>query len=176
VGEFPHIFFPTCLMSTDPLLDPVRRHVAELGFELIEFHRSGPPQRPLIQVRIDRPDSRPGHGVSADDCVRVSRALQRLLAASAAPETRYLLQASSPGLERPVRFVEHWRRYLGREVRLRARTLPGHPRGRITGVPDDDHVQLRLSDGQEVMLALADFKSAVLLTDPADSADRENRE
>jgi ribosome maturation factor RimP len=163
-------------MSTDPLLDPVRRHVAELGFELVEFRRSGPPQRPLIQVRIDRPDSRPGHGVSADDCARVSRALQRLLDASAPVATRHLLQISSPGFERPVRFVEHWRRFRGREVRLRARTLVGRPRARIVAVPDDDHVQLRLSDGQEVLLALADLEDAVLLTDPADPADLENRE
>jgi len=154
-------------MRFDPLLDPVRRHVAALGFELIEFRRSGPPQRPLIQVRIDRPDSTPGHGVTAEDCVRVSRLLGRELAAIGEAGPQYAVQTSSPGFARPVRFVEHWRRYLGREVRLTARGLSGHPRATIVAVPDDEHVQLRLADGAMQVLALEDLKEATLLTDPA---------
>ena len=47
----------------------------------------------------------------------------------------YVLQTSSPGFERPVRFPEHWRRFLGREVRVRARVLRGHPRLTIVAVP-----------------------------------------
>ena len=38
---------------------------------------------------------------------------------------RYTLQVSSPGLERPVRFPEHWRKYLGRVVRVTSRALKG---------------------------------------------------
>jgi ribosome maturation factor RimP len=154
-------------MRSDPLLDPVRRHVAALGFELIEFRRSGPPQRPLIQVRIDRPDSRPGHGVTAEDCVRVSRSLVRELAAVGEPGVEYAIRTSSPGFDRPVRFPEHWRRYLGREVRFTARGVSGHPRAVIVEVPDDEHVQLRLADGAAHLLALEDLKEATLLTDPA---------
>ena len=154
-------------MHSDPLLDPVRRHVAALGFELIEFRRTGPPQRPLIQVRIDRPDSRPGHGVTAEDCVRVSRSLGRELAAAGAPGVEYAVRTSSPGFDRPVRFPEHWLRYLGREVRFAARGVPGHPRAVIVAVPDDEHVQLRLADGATYLLALEDLKEATLLTDAA---------
>ena len=154
-------------MPSQPLLDPVRRHVAAMGFELIEFHMGGPPQRPLIQVRIDRPDSTPGHGVTAEDCVQVSRSLARVLEAEAQPGARYLVQASSPGFERPVRFVEHWRRYLGREVRVAARGLSGHPRATVVAVPDDDHVQLRLADGEPYLLALENLKEATLLMDSA---------
>jgi ribosome maturation factor RimP len=154
-------------MASHPLLDPVRRHVAAMGFELIEYRLSGPPQRPLIQVRIDRPDSTPGHGVTAEDCVRVSRSLARALETEAEPLVRYLVQASSPGFERPVRFVEHWRRYLGREVRVSARGLAGHPRATVVAVPDDDHVQLRLADGEPFLLALENLKEATLLMDPA---------
>ena len=160
-------------MDADSLLESVRRHVAELGFELIEFRMSGPPQRPAIQVRIDRSDSRPGHGVTAEDCARVSRVLERVFESPGAIGDRYQLQVSSPGLERPVRFPEHWRRYAGRTVRVTARSLAGHPRAVILELPDEAHVRLRLPDGQETTVALADVKEALLQQEPAAEGRRE---
>jgi ribosome maturation factor RimP len=154
-------------MGADSLLEAVRRIVADLGFDLVEFRMSGPPQRPAIQVRIDRPDSRPGHGVTAEDCGRASRALERMLEGPGGVGDRYLLQVSSPGFERPVRFPEHWRRYAGRVVRVAARTLKGHPRAVILDLPDDGHVRLRLPDGSEPVVALADIKEALLQEEPA---------
>jgi len=153
-------------MGADLLLEAVRRIVADLGFELVEFRTSGPPQRPAIQVRIDRPDSRPGHGVTAEDCARASRALERMFEAPGGVGERYALQVSSPGIERPVRFPEHWRRYAGRTVRLTARPLKGHPRGVILELPDEAHVRVRLADGSETVLPLADIKEAWLQEDP----------
>lgn len=154
-------------MATDSLLEAVRRHVAALGFELIEFRKSGPPQRPSIQVRIDRPDSRPGHGVTAEDCARVSRTLERWFEGEGGIGRRYLLQVSSPGIERPVRFAEHWRRYVGRTVRMTVRSLAGHPRAVILEVPDEDHVRVRLPDGAHVVVPLSEIKEAWLQeTDP----------
>lgn len=149
-------------MGADSLLEAVRRIVADLGFELVEFRMSGPPPRPAIQVRIDRPDSRPGHGVTAEDCGRVSRALEPMLEAPGGVGDRYTLQVSSPGFERPVRFPEHWRRYVGRVVRVTARTLKGHPRAVILDLPDDGHVRLRLTDGSEQIIALTEIKEALL--------------
>jgi ribosome maturation factor RimP len=149
-------------MGIDSLLEAVRRHVADLGFELIDFQRSGPPQRPSIQVRIDRPDSRPGHGVTAGDCAQVSRALERWFETAVGPGPCYLLQVSSPGIERPVRFPEHWRRYLGRTVRITASSVAGHPLAVIVDVPDEEHVRLGLPDGNEVLLKMTDLKDALL--------------
>ncbi len=149
-------------MGSDPTLDLVRRHVAELGFELVEFRRVGPPTYPVIQVRIDRPDSRPGHGVTADDCARTSRVLERALEGAGLVGSRYQLQVSSPGFERPVRFPEHWRRYVGRWVRLKARGVPGRPRARIVAVPDDEHVELALADLSPLVIALEDVNEAIL--------------
>ncbi len=154
-------------MVAEPLLEAVRRIVAGLGFELVEFRMSGPPQRPAIQVRIDRPDSRPGHGITAEDCTRTSRELERMLEGPGGVGDRYTLQVSSPGIERPVRFPEHWRRYAGRVVRVTARSLKGHPLAVILDLPDEHHVRLRLPDGTEPVVALADIKEALLQEKPA---------
>lgn len=154
-------------MAADQFLAAIRRLVTDLGFELIEFRLSGPPQHRSIQVRIDRPGSSPGHGVTAEDCARTSRVLEQWLESDGQIGPRYQLQVSSPGIDRPVRFPEHWRRYLGRAVRVTAPGLKGHPQATIAAVPDDDHVVLRLDGGVEVTVELALIKEALLQADTA---------
>lgn len=160
-------------MVADPLLPAVRRLVADLGFELIEFRRSGPSHRPSIQVRMDRPDARPGYGVTAEDCARASRALEAWFEGEGGIGDRYQLQVSSPGIERPVRFPEHWARYVGRTVRLTARGVAGHPRVVIRGVVDGAAVRLAPPEGPELVVALDDIKEALLMEpEPADDRRR----
>ena len=149
-------------MPLDALLERIRSQVAELGFELADLRRVGTPQRPILQVRIDRPDSRPGHGVTAEDCVTVSRSLERDLEGAGLVGPRYVLEVSSPGLERPLRWPQHWRRFIGHRARIRAHSLEGRPTIEILAVPDDEHVQVRLPDGSETTLALADVREATL--------------
>jgi ribosome maturation factor RimP len=165
VGEFPHIFFPSPPMSADALLGPIRDHIAGLGFELVDLRRTGTLQRPILQVRVDRPDSRPGQGVTADDCAAISRSLERFLESRAMVGPRYVLEVSSPGLERPLRWPEHWRRFIGRQARIRADALPGRQRVHIVAVPDEDRVVLRKEDGSEVTLALDEIREATLVAE-----------
>jgi ribosome maturation factor RimP len=165
VGEFPHIFFPSPPMSADALLAPIRNHVTGLGFELVDLRRTGSLQRPILQVRVDRPDSRPGQGVTADDCAAISRSLERFLESSAMVGPRYVLEVSSPGFERPLRWPEHWRRFVGRRARVRAEPLPGRNQVEIVAVPDDEHVVLRREDGSQVTLAFDAIREATLVTE-----------
>ncbi len=156
-------------MPSPDLLEPIRACVEDLGFEVVDFRQSGPPQRPQLQLRIDRPGSRPGYGVTAEDCVRASRAVERALEARGLVGSRYVLQVSSPGIERPVRFPEHWRRYRGRRVRLVKSPVAGKPQAEILAVPDDEHVRLRLPGGEERELALAEIREATLVPDPEET-------
>jgi ribosome maturation factor RimP len=152
-------------MSADALLVPIRDHVVELGFELVDLRRTGTLQRPILQVRVDRPDSRPGQGITADDCAAISRSLERFLESRAMVGPRYVLEVSSPGLERPLRWPEHWRRFIGRQARVRAEALPGRQRVEILAMPDDEHVIVRREDGSEVALVLEDIREATLVPD-----------
>jgi ribosome maturation factor RimP len=154
-------------MSADALLAPVRDHVVELGFELVDLRRTGTLQRPILQVRVDRPDSRPGQGITADDCAMISRSLERFLESRAMVGPRYVLEVSSPGWERPLRWPEHWRRFIGRDARVRADSLPGRRRYRIMSVPDDEHVVLRGEGETDVILALTEVREATLVAEAA---------
>lgn len=152
-------------MIADPLLDPIRRLLSGLGYELVDLRRGGTPARPVLRVRLDLPHSEPGRRVAADDCVRASRALEHWLEGPGGLGERYVLEVSSPGIERPVVFPEHWRRFAGRDVRLRAASLPGRPVARIVALPDDERVTLALADGREVTLPLAEIREATLVVD-----------
>jgi len=74
-----------------------------------------------------------------------------------------VLEVSSPGLERPLRWPEHWRRFVGRQARVRSPAIPGKHRVEIVAVPDDEHVVLRLDDGSEVTIPLETVREAVLV-------------
>ena len=152
-------------MSVDALLLPIRDHLDGLGFELVDLRRTGTMQRPILQVRVDRPNSRPGQGVTADDCAGISRSLERFLESRAMVGPRYVLEVSSPGLERPLRWPEHWRRFIGQRVRVRAHALGGRRVMEIVAVPDDEHVVLRSEQGEETTLPLDAISDATLLVD-----------
>lgn len=139
--------------------------VEALGFELVDLRVAGSAARRVVRVRIDVPGGgRPGHGVTTDDCRRVSRELESRLAAAGAVATQWELEVSSPGIERPVRFASHWRRYVGREVRLKAVGLRGKARATIVAVPDDAHVALEM-EGAVVTIALEAIQDATLVVD-----------
>lgn len=152
-------------MSVDALLQPIRDHLDTLGFELVDLRRTGTIQRPILQVRVDRPDSRPGQGVTADDCAGISRSLERFLESRALVGPRYVLEVSSPGLERPLRWPQHWRRFVGHRARVRSPALGGRRIVEIVAVPDDDHVTLRPEQGGETTLCLDEISEATLLVD-----------
>jgi ribosome maturation factor RimP len=151
-------------MSVDTLLAPIRDHIAGLGFELVDLRHVGTRQRPILQVRVDRLDSRPGQGITADDCAGISRSLERFLESSAMVGPRYVLEVSSPGIDRPLRWPEHWRRFVGQRARVRAPALGGGRRQvEIVGLPDDGHVTLRTEDAGEVTVPLAEIREATLV-------------
>lgn len=146
----------------DPFTAFVRDTVTGLGFELVDCRVAGPPKRRAVRLRIDRPDSRPGAGVTAGDCTTVARALQARCAEEWTADLVDHLEVSSPGIERPVRWPEHWRRFIGHRVRLRIPGRPGRPVARIVAVPDDVSVELAFEDGEQATLAMERISDATL--------------
>lgn len=148
------------------LISEVRARVVALGFDLADLRKGGTPRRIRLQVRIDRPDSAPGHGVTVGDCAHVSRALEQWLDASLVLGSNYILEVSSPGIERPLRWRQHWERFVGRDVHLRLR---GRGRRRATimrVVADEDAVVLRLAGEEgEVTVPLNEARDATLAVD-----------
>jgi ribosome maturation factor RimP len=141
-----------------------------MGFELVDFEQVGHGRRPVLRVRIDRPDSRPGHGVTVEDCARVSRALEAILDARDDLPESYVLEVSSPGIPRPIKKRRDFERYRGREIAVhgfgslagRGRRLEGILLG-IEGEGENEVLRLRLADGTTVELRRAEIARANLV-------------
>jgi len=160
----PRFFLP---MLSDSLVEQFRVRLTALGLELADLRIGGTPNRPLAQVRIEWPPTDPGtpeRRVAVEDCARASRALEAWLDAAGPLGRRYVLEVSSPGLERPLRWHRHWVRFVGREVQATVAGL-GRVRARIVDVPDEHTVVLEPAGRAAQSVRLSDIRDARLAVD-----------
>jgi ribosome maturation factor RimP len=144
--------------------------VRALGFQLVDVRWGGSTRRPSLRVRIDLTDSRPGEGVTVADCAGVSRSLEPWLDGREDLPERYVLEVSSPGVDRPLVRDGDYERFRGERVAVkghdilagRARRLEGELLG-LDGSERESVVRLRLPDGNEVRIPRADIAGANLV-------------
>ncbi|MBV8402258.1 MAG: ribosome maturation factor RimP [Acetobacteraceae bacterium] len=138
--------------------------LTSMGFELVRVTLSGR-DRPTVQVMADRAD---GSQITLDDCEVISSALGAVLDVEDLILGSWNLEVSSPGIDRPLVKAKDWNRFIGHPARAELRqSLNGRRRfsGIILGA-EAEHGRLRLEDGTDVALPLADLRRACLaLTD-----------
>jgi len=148
-----HFLFVKPLAERDAWL---RTTLAGLGYELVDLEssRSG-----LLRVFIDSAD-----GIKVEDCARVSHHLTRAFAVEGIEYER--LEVSSPGLDRPLKRLEDYRRFVGRDATIRLK-LPRDGRrrfdGRLVGV-EEGNVVVEI-EGARMSLAFEDIERARLVPD-----------
>ena len=124
--------------------------------ELIALER---PAAETLRLYIDRPG-----GVDLGLCERVTGQLRDLLES-------YALEVSSPGIDRPLTKPEHFRRFLGRKVKVRTEEAIAGRRN-FTGTlteADDEGVSLE-ADGDDIRIPLAGIRRSNLIPDFGGSA------
>lgn len=141
----------------------VRNELAPLGYELVELRMGGSKGRPVLDVRIDRSDLQK---VQVGDCEKASRAIEaRLDAEPSLLTSRYVLEVSSPGMDRPLRTAAEWRRFVGRLASVNSPALHGRQDVEILAVDGPDgaeRVRVRDGKGLEHEVALAEVTDARL--------------
>jgi ribosome maturation factor RimP len=147
----------------DALEHAVSAELDALGFELFELRRRGSKTRPVLDLRIERRD---GARVSVDDCARVSRAVEARLESERLVGEQYVLEVSSPGIERPLRGADDWRRFAGQTAVVTAPPLPAG-KAEVTivaleGEPGEEVAVVRDERGAEHRLRLAEVSQARL--------------
>jgi len=145
----------------------IAARVAGLGFDLVEVRKGGSSRRPLLSVRIERAGAGPSDGLTVDDCAEVSRALEAWLDGEAYAGGRYVLEVSSPGLDRPLRRLEEWRRFAGRRAEVLVPALGGRFEVTVLGVAEgrEAAVELEFPKHERRILELAEIKEARLVVD-----------
>ena len=132
-----------------------------LEYDLIEWLPRGSKQRPILDVRIDRRDNTE---VTVADCARASRAIEARLDVGPLAGIKYVLEVSSPGMERPLKTVADWRRFAGRQAAVKSVTLGGRIEVTIVGIdgePGAEVATLRDARGDH-RVAIADVQDARL--------------
>jgi ribosome maturation factor RimP len=91
------------------------------GMEIvdIEFRYEGSRGGRVLRLYMDKEDG----GPNIDDLSRVSRQLSEVLDVQDTIDGAYTLEVSSPGVNRPLRRPEHFSRFIGKRIRIRARDL-----------------------------------------------------
>ncbi len=112
-----------------------------LGFELVRLRLMGG-MRATLQIMAERPSG----GIEVDECARISRAVSAVLDVEDPISGEYMLEVSSPGIDRPLTRLKDFERYEGYEVRLETSELIDG-RKRFRGV-------LGGIEGSEVLIAI----------------------
>jgi ribosome maturation factor RimP len=137
------------------IVDAVEPVVAALGLELYDVEITGTGRALVVRVLVDREG-----GIDLDAVGTAAEAISPVLdsdeVARALPGA-YALEVSSPGLERPLRRPDHFRRAVGSTISVKT---PGR---RIRGViveADDEAFELALDDGTKEQISYTDVAQA----------------
>ena len=86
----------------------------ELGFELVEVQYRREQNGWVLRLIIDKQD-----GISLGDCAAVSREISQLLDIEEFIDQAYSLEVSSPGLNRPLKRIADFERFVGRQAKIK---------------------------------------------------------
>lgn len=115
--------------------------VTGLGYELWGYEYRPQQESALLRVFIDS-----DNGITVDDCGIVSNQLSATLDVEDLIPVAYILEVSSPGLDRVLFIPAHYARYIGQQIKVRTR-LPVEKRrnfvGKLTDVTDS-HVSMQV--------------------------------
>lgn len=142
-------------------LEPI---VASLGLSIYDVALTGG-DRQTLTVLVSRPG-----GIDLDALETATRTISAALDALDPIRGRYLLEVSSPGLERPLRTPDHFANAVGEELTCKARNAEGHLeriRGTLTAV-DGSTITVRTDAGDRtVALDVVEHARTVFVWGPA---------
>lgn len=121
-----------------------------MGFELVRLRLMGG-RTPTLQIMADRPEG----GIVVDECARISTAVSAVLDVEDPIEENYVLEVSSPGIDRPLTRLKDFDLWADHEARLETNELIDGRR-RFKGI-------LRGTEGDEVLIEIQEGKETLTI-------------
>ncbi|MBP5535098.1 MAG: ribosome maturation factor RimP [Alphaproteobacteria bacterium] len=138
--------------------------LTDRGFELVRVLFQGADTNNTLQIMVERADHT---DMKADDCESLSRALSAVLDVEDVIQSRYVLEVTSPGIDRPLVKLADYERFVGREAKIETMVpVDGRKRfkGKLLGV-DGNNVQIDF-EGQKQNIDFSIIsKAKLVLTD-----------
>jgi ribosome maturation factor RimP len=130
------------------LADIVQPVIEGLGFELVRIRLMGGATS-ILQIMADKPEG----GIEVDHCGDISTAVSAVLDVEDPIEENYVLEVSSPGIDRPLTRLKDFEMWKGWEARIETTELiDGRRRfkGTLGGV-EGDEVLIEIEDGKDTV-------------------------
>jgi ribosome maturation factor RimP len=146
------------VQKLNELLQPL---VEELGYEFVGLEYNSNPKHSVLRIYIDHEN-----GVGIEDCEAVSRETAALLDVKDPIRSRYNLEVSSPGLDRPLFTPAHYSEFTGCEAQINL-FAPQDGRRKFSGPilsAGESSVTIE-QDGSEVTLDFDNIAKAKLIPD-----------
>ncbi|HEX9740288.1 MAG TPA: hypothetical protein VGA29_05895 [Ignavibacteriaceae bacterium] len=145
--------------NTENIKELTENVVRNCGYLLIDFNLRGHGRNQVIEVYIDGKDY-----INADDCAKVSRELNDKLQDFARQDESYRLDVSSPGIERPLKFIEQFPKHLNKKFEITYK-LEDEIKKTEAGLIEirNDELTFQTKDKNEIILKFKDIINAKVL-------------
>jgi ribosome maturation factor RimP len=134
------------LAHLEPIITPA---VEAAGYRLVRLRLLGG-KRKTLQVMAERPDG----GMDIEDCARLSRELSEFLEREDPIEGEFVLEVSSPGIDRPLTRLTDFARWAGHDAKIELNAPDAEGRKRFSG-------QLLGLDGTNVVIEMGGARRTI---------------
>jgi len=124
---------------------------------LLEILFRGTERNRVIEIFIDGEDN-----LSADDCARISREINKVIEEKGLLDSAYRLDVSTPGVDRPLKYLKQYKKHINRkfEVRYKSSDNKKSITGKLVKIEDDN---LFFYSGSEHVIKFGDIIKAKVL-------------
>ncbi len=144
--------------TLNKILQIVNKCVTARGYECIEVEWSAVERS--LRIFIDHES-----GVNIDDCVAVNEILSEMPEIDEIVPGSYRMEISSPGIERPLRLGEHFKKHIGHKIKVKLSEkvdLRKQESGQLVSV-DEDRVTIETEQGESWSFPIDLVKKAHLV-------------
>jgi ribosome maturation factor RimP len=162
----------TLVLDKKQIAKRIERELLKIGFEPVLIEWFGSSGRPIIRLRIDWVTLGSSNmGVTIEDCAKASRYLEECLEQEEVLPENYVLEVSSPGVERPLVRPKDWERFVGEPVVVQTHSQSEWKKSRFEGrllkvgggIDSSQSAEILLKDGTMLNVQLCDVEKANIM-------------
>ena len=127
--------------------------------ELVDISVSKSPKKPILRILVDKEG-----GIILDECSGINKEFSEILENNPSMQESYILEVSSPGLDRPLKVKRDFTKVLGEEINLYTKeAIEGKDFFNATlDSADDESVTLKAKDGRMLKIPYDNIRKAKL--------------
>lgn len=165
VGRKSLPFFLKTRLMEEHILEIIKDPMTHMGYEIVRVRFSGSGDRKILEILLEKLD---GTNITIEECAKANRHIGALLDVEDIIKSKYNLEVSSAGIERPLVYAKDFKKYKNREVQIKlSKAYEGSKKfqGLLEDIDENEIVSLKA--GEEVLkFELSNIKDAkLILTD-----------